>query len=371
MNGFMLMQKRLFSRPSFLIVLLLLPMLIGAIRLGSLGTKGVITIALYSADKELGKDLERNLKTYDKVLNYLYPGSKEEAVEAVSSYRADMAWTVPKDMRERLQEYAETGMVEPSVTVYVREDAVTAHFAMEILEGALYPRMAYEVFADMVRGELGLTDFSDTELQAYYDAAMIDGNLFRMVTPDETDQEITSILLSPMRGICGLWLMICFFAAQFITMKDEKSGVYAGKDKKKAGLLMCFWQLAYALDAFVVFLVSVAVSGLWNGFLRELGCGLLYVITGLLFANLIRIFCGGSEAAFCGIMVLTLLSMVILCPIFIDIPGMRTVQSVLPLYHYLQGIYSMRYALHAWPAYTAVLGLTFAGLSVIYGKSKQ
>ncbi len=368
---FLLMQKRLFSKPSFLIVLLLLPLLIGAIRLGSLGTKGVITIALYSADKELGKNLEGHLKTYDKVLNYLYPKSKEEAVEAVSSYLADMAWTVPKDMSERLREYAETGMVEPAVTVYVREDAITAHFAMEILEGALYPKMSYEVFADMVRGELGLTGFSDQELEAYYDAAVIDGNLFKMVTPDEKDQEIISILLSPMRGISGLWLMICFFAAQFVTMKDEKSGVYAGKDKKKAGILMCSWQLAYALDAFAVFLLSVAVSGLWTGLLRELGCGLLYVITGLLFANVIRILCRGSEAAFCGIMVLTLLSMVILCPIFIGIPGMRAVQSLLPLYHYLQGIYSTRYALNAWPAYTAVLGLVFAGATTLLAKGKQ
>ncbi len=369
--NFLLMQKRLFSKPSFLIVLLLLPLLIGAIRLGTMGNNGVITIAVYSEDKELGKTLEQSLNSYDKVLNYLYPESKEEAVDAVSSYRADMAWTLPKDMGERLREYAETGMVEPAVEVYVREDTVSAHFAMEILEGALYPQIAYEVFADMVRRELGLTGYSDDELQAYYEAAVIDGNLFRMVTPDDQDQELTSILLSPMRGICGLWLMICFFAAQFITMKDEKSGVYAGKDKRKTMFLAFFWQLAYALDAFTVFLASIAVSGLWTGWIRELGCGLLFIVSGLLFANVIRILCGGSEAAFCGIMVLALLTMVILCPIFIGIPGMRAVQSVLPLYHYLQGIYSMRYALHAWPAYTAVLGLMFAGLSVIFGKSKQ
>ena len=341
MNAFLLMQKRLLSRPSFLVVLLLLPLLVGVIRLGTTGESGIVTVAVYTGASDLGREVRQKLKTYGGALRYLDTESEEAARQAVISYRADMAWSLPQDLEEELYAFASDGFVDPVIDVYAREDTVALHFAMEILEGTLYPYIAYDVYREKVLEDLGLSGYTEKDLRETYERARMEGTLFRSMTPDHMETKETGILLAPLRGMAALWLMICTVAAQLYAMEDEKKKLFAGKAKARAFSYKILYQIVYGLDGLLIFWATLLISGLWTRTGRELLCGFLLTGCGLIFANLLRLLCGNREAVFCGAAVLLFFAMLILCPVFLSLSGMEPVQVLLPPYHYLRGIYSL------------------------------
>ena len=161
------------------------------------------------------------------------------------------------------------------------------------------------------------------------------------MTPDHMETKETGILLAPLRGMAALWLMICTVAAQLYAMEDEKWKLFAGKSKGRVIFFKILYQIVYALDGLLIFWATLLISGLWTRTGRELLCGILLTGCGLVFANVLRHFCGNREAVFCGAAVLLFFAMLILCPVFLSLPGMEPVQVLLPPYHYLRGIYSL------------------------------
>ena len=180
-----MLNKRLWKKPSFLLILCIVPILVAGMRLAAQGDSGIVRIALCIENPEapVASQILERLTGKDSVLQYVPCGTGEEAREMVADAQADAAWIFPENLEELLRDRILRGSGEPVVTVVEREDSVALIFTREILSKAMYPYISYKVYEDFVKNDLGL-EIEDGELRQAYEATFIEGSFFQMEYPD-------------------------------------------------------------------------------------------------------------------------------------------------------------------------------------------
>lgn len=102
------MNKRLFRKWSFLLILCLVPLLTAGMRLAAGQESGVLSIALYLPESGdgLSAEIPGRLEGRDGVLRYVACGTEEEARRMVEAFEADAAWIFPEKLEESLRDAA-------------------------------------------------------------------------------------------------------------------------------------------------------------------------------------------------------------------------------------------------------------------------
>lgn len=357
MMWYFLLNKRLFKKMSFLLILCLVPIMVGGMRLVAQEESGIVRIALCmeNPEDELSVSIVDELMNEgNDVIRYVLCEKEDEARKLVTEYEADAAWIFPEDLQKSLQETTHEKEIKPVVTVVQREDNVLMIFTREILCSALYPSFSYKVYENFVRKDMELETVSDEELQEAYDRMLVEGSLFQMVYLDG-QQEVNdyNYLQAPLRGMLAVWLVLCGFAASMYFIQDERKGFFS-RVPVRYRLWAAFGAYAVLLsDAGIVLLVSCKLAGVFTLWYREVLSAVLFVCCTLVFCNLIRLICRSPEKIGSCTAIL-LIGMLVLCPIFINIKKFNAVQYLLPPFYYLRSIHSMYY-LYGMAIYTVVL----------------
>lgn len=351
-----LLQKRLWKRWSFFLLMVLAPLFAAGVGRLSGEPAGIAAVALYlpEGDRTAAEIAERLLDG-ESVLRYLSCHSEAQARALVESGGADAAWIFAEDMEDSLRALAEKRRVRPVVTVVEREDSVPLTLGREILWAAIYPSFVYGVYEGYVREDLGMTEVSDEALRAVYERVSVEGSLFQMVYPDQTpgETEDYNYVQAPLRGILAVWLTFCGLAAALWFMQDEERGVYGkagGMKRLSASYGACAVFLA---DGAVVMLLSVKLSGVFTDWKREVVSCVVFAACVTAFVNLLRLLCRTPLRL--GVLFLPLGAvMLALCPVFLNLQYFRAGKLLLPPWYYLQSVHDARY-LYLMAAYTAVL----------------
>lgn len=335
-------------------ILCMVPLLVAGLRLAAGQESGIATIVLCmkNPSDELSVRVVEQLKEDDSLLRYITCETEEEARGLVESFKADAAWIFPENLQECLQKAAAYKLVEPVVSVVEREDNISLIFSREILCSALYPYFSYEVYADFVRDDLGLT-VDGADLQAAYELVLVEESLFRIEYFDGQAVEEGSYLLAPVRGILALWLVLCGFAASMYFIQDEKRGTFSWMPVKHR-LWMAFGFHAVLLsDAAVILLIACKFAGVFTVWYKELVNAIMFMGCTLVFCNLVRLLCGTLERLGSCIPIL-LMGMAVLCPVFLNVNRFRPLQYLLPPFYYLQATHST-YHLYLMAAYILIM----------------
>ena len=351
-----LLQKRLFKRWSFFLLMALAPLFAAGVGRLSEEPAGIAGIALYLPEGDgMAAEIAGRLFEGESVLRYLPCGSEAEARTLVENGGADAAWIFAEDMEESIRELAERKRIRPVVTVVEREDSVPLILGREILAAAIYPSFSYAVYEGFVRGDLGMTEMSEEELRDVYESVSVEGSLFQMVYPDQTPEEAEDYgyVQAPLRGILAIWLTFCGLASSLWFMRDEEQGVY-GKETGMKRLLASYRVcVVFLADAAVVMLLSVKLAGLFTDWKREVISCVVFVVCVTAFANLLRLLCRAPQRL--GVILLPLGAvMLALCPVFLNLQYFRAGKLLLPPWYYLQSIHNVRY-LCLMAVYTAAL----------------
>ena len=101
---FALMNKRLFKRVSFWLILAAVPLLVLALGLLAQQESGVTTVALYAEDEAdpAAEAILARLTEGKSVMRCVRCDSERETKRLVSTGRADVAWIFPKDLSARI-----------------------------------------------------------------------------------------------------------------------------------------------------------------------------------------------------------------------------------------------------------------------------
>lgn len=355
---YILLNKRLFKKWSFLLILCIVPMLVAGMRLASQQESGIVTIALYMRNPadELSAGIVEQLQSDRDVLRYVVCETEEAARGLVESFQADAAWIFPEDLAGSIQASALRKRVRPVVTVVEREDNVPLTFSREVLCSALYPAFSYAVYEDFVRDDLGLEVDAEELLQAY-ERTLVEGSLFQIEYFDGQAVEDSNYLMAPLRGILALWLVLCGFAASMYYIQDEQRGTFSWMPVRHR-LWMAFGLHAVLLsDAAAVLLIACRLAGIFTVWYKEVANAVLFMGCVLVFCNLVRMVCGTLERLGCCIPIL-LMGMTVVCPVFINVNRFQPLQYLLPPFYYLKATHST-YHIYLMAAYIcAVLAMS-------------
>lgn len=354
----LLLQKRLFHKYSFLLMLIL-PLLFAA-GLGRISKEesGIAVIALYAPEGDvLAKQTQERLLGRDSVFRFLSCASGEEAVELVETGEADAAWLFDGEMTKKLSELARKRRIRPLVQVVERRDSVPLLLAREVLSAVVYPAYSYAVYESYVTEELGFTELEEETIRKTYEGVAAEGSLFQRVWPDGSaaDTETFGYVQAPLRGILAIWLMFLGLAAALFFMQDEARGVYG----RMTGLrrFFAFYGVggAFLLDGTAVLLLCCKFGGVFTGFWREAACAAVFACCALAFSNLLRLLC--RTPARLGALFLPLGAvMLALSPVFMEVQNFRAGKLLLPPCYYLYAIHNNRY-LYLMAVYTLLLVL--------------
>lgn len=359
LTRYYLLNKRLFKKYSFLLILCIVPLLVGGIRLLSQEESGIARVVLCfpNPEDELAIQVADELVRKESIFRYLFCESEEEARRMVVENEADTAWIFTEDLADSLRTVASRKRIGPVVKVVERKDSVSLILSREILSGALYPAFSYAVYEDYVRSDLGLTEVTADELRQAYERTLVEGSLFEMAYLDDGQdtEEDFNYLQAPLRGILSIWLVLCGLAACLYFMQDEEQGVFSRTPVARR-LWASFGVCAVFLsDAVLVVLSACKLAGVFTVWYREVISCILFACATLAFCNLIRLIVHTPERLGSSMLVLTA-GMLVLCPVFINLRGFRVVKYLLPPYYYLLSIHSVRY-LYGMAIYTTVVSV--------------
>ncbi len=364
----LLLSKRLFARPGFLILILLVPLLV--LGMGFVGSKesGIISVALAASDPDdpIAVAVIKRLTENDPLIKFTVYETPSEAEDSVTSAKADAAWIFPAKMQERIDAF----LLSPSADNYVidilqREETIVLRLANERLCGALYSYCSENLYIGYIRENLPeLSDLSDAELLAYYEDTLVDGDLFSFGYVEESGEQKINYLTSPLRGLLYILAVMGGLAAAMFYQKDEESGLVSRipKNERFGFEFIChLLPTAYILAASVI---SLSVSGLGVSLGTEIITALVYSFACAPMCMLVRRLFNKPEwlAVITPLFVILLIA---ICPVFITTNATRPIQIFLAPYYALTGVHNPKYI-----GFTALYAVVLTAVNYLLFKIK-
>lgn len=354
LRWFLMLSKRLYKKPTFVTLLLLLPILIFGYSAAAREDSGIVTIALAMEDSgdSLACGIVQELTAGSPLIRFISCETPERAETLVASGKADGAWIFPADTAGKISRFLTDR--SPIVRVVQREENAILRLAREKLNGTIYRCCAQPLYLDYIRQNApGLASLSDEHLLHYFDGILGNEVLFQFSTVGGKQQTApASYLLSPLRGLLAVMIVLCGMAAAMYFIQDVQSGTFSRIPKSAMPALELGCQAAALLSVGAVSLGSLALCGLWEAWGREIAVMLLYCLCTAAFCMLLRRLCG-SMALMAGLLPVLAAGLLVVCPVFFDIAGLRLLQYLFPPTYYIQAIYSDRYLL-LMPLYALV-----------------
>ena len=357
-----LLTKRLYKKPTFLAILILIPLLVVGYSAVADRDAGMLTVALAGEDDPLTPQVLAQIQSTGQLLRYIECETPAQAEQLVSAGKADAAWIFPEKLQEAIDDFVDSPVEGAGfVRVVQREENVALALAREKLSGVIYTHMAKSYYKDFVRETYPeLKDLTDEELMQYYNDTVMNGELFAFGTEEAVKTETVHYLMSPLRGLLAVVVVLGGMATAMYAIRDQENGTFGQLAAGKQWLPELGGQLAASLDLGAVAYLALLVTGLASNFFAELGTWLLYSVCVAAFCMLLRRLLGSIRGLGTA-MPLLVVGMLLVCPVFFDLGAMRGYQLLLPPTYFINAAYDYRYLLYM-PLFCLACGLLCYGI---------
>lgn len=342
-----MLTKRLYKKATFVVILVLIPVLVLGYSFTTQEDSGMLTVALAREDKDpYALSLLASLDESSQLLRFAECDSPEEAEELVRAGKADTAWILHSNLNEKIARFVQSPTEKNAfITVLVREDDIAQRLAREKLSGAAFSLCARVVYLDYIREHVpGLAHVSQEELLNYFENTFVSGDLFAF---DETDAamanaQTTHYLTAPVRGLLAVVIALCGLATAMYFMEDQRRGTFGWLSRSRQDLAELCCQVVSLVQVSAVALLALLLSGLAANLGRELVVLMLYCLCTASFSALLRRICGNLRVLG-TLLPLLVVVMLVVCPVFFDLDQLRTAQYLLPPTYYIGGVYNSAY----------------------------
>ncbi len=361
------LTKRLYKKPTFLLILVLIPILTFGYGVAAQEDSGMLTVVLAREDDDPMAVAVMEELSQSSELILFKTASAEDAQAQVEAGKADAAWIFTKNMQQKVYEFiAKRSLWNSFVRVIERESNVPVILAREKLSGAVFESCSRAMYLQYLRENVPeLDSTSDETLFGYYDAMAVEGNLFEFATVDGSQPaqkaEDASYLMTPVRGLLAVVAVLCGLATAMYYTADRTRGTFAWISENKLFFVELGCQMVSLLNVCAVTLLSLWAVGQTVGIIRELLQMLLYAMSVALFAMLMRKVFGGLRGLAVALPLLVVV-MLVVCPVFFDLGALRELQYLFPPTYYIHASYSARYF-----GLMGVYALVLLGLNFLLG----
>lgn len=346
---FILLNKRLYKKITYVGILLLIPVLVCLFSLTAKDSGGIVTILLAQEDPQdaLATQIIDTLQR-DALAITFRQASPESAVELVSAGKADAAWIFPADLQQRLRDYIyEEKNSDGFIRVVEREQNVPLRLAREKLSAVMHNQSVQITYLKYVReASAESLEFSDQELLAYLENTNVSGELFAFYDIyGNRRQETANFLTAPIRGLLAVLAAISAIVTAMYYQSDLDRGIFSLLPERHRIFGEFGYQMISSVNILAFVTVALMIAGLSAGIGMELLIFLLYGICCALFGMVLRAVFGGRRSLAVLIPVLTIV-MLAVCPVFFDVGYLRKLQFLLPPTYYINCAYNSQYLIY-------------------------
>lgn len=346
----LLLWKRLYKKPTFLVLLLMIPALVLAYGLTAREDSGLLTVALASEGETPDKLTDTVFAELEEsnVILYIRAQTPEEARSLVEQGKADTAWIFADDLEAKIYKFAAfRSRKNAFITVLEPENRVALKLVREMLSGTLFPHCSEALYLTYVREEVPeLEHLTDAQLLEYYHAMEFSDELFVFTDLEGnlTEEQGNDYLLSPVRGMLAVVVALAGLSTALYYNRDTENGTFAWVPENRLFFVELGCQMISLVNVAAVVLVALALTGPTASMPREILTGLMYCLCVAAFAMLLRRVTFGIRGLG-TVMPLLVVVMLVVCPVFFDLGALRQVQFLLPPTYYIHGTYHSKYLL--------------------------
>lgn len=352
--------KRLCKKHSFLIILLIIPLILPLANMVMQGESGVLKIAVtYEGDRNPGAEaVIEKLKGEKSVLLYKQYETPQKAREAVENGEADSAWIFTENFSDAVQNYARRKRSAPLVTVLQRETSVPLNLACEKLYGAVYPQISYAIYENFT--EKSFSPSAAKAAKDYYENAARGRNVIQTekLHASESASE-TNYLTAPLRGLLSVLVLLSALAATMYYLEDKEKGKFDWLTGEKSVFPAAGMCLAASSLAGAAVLLAIYAGGIYTAFWREVSAMILFVLSSAVFGTFFAAFFK-STVRFGAFLPIIIIGGIALSPIFFHVKAMPLLRVCLPTTYYLKAIHNAEYLIYMVIYIVCVSGFTAA-----------
>ena len=310
---------------------------------------GLLTIGVYIPGSDSGSIyLKENIQETPGSLRYIFYDDEEKLIKDVESQQLSQGWICPENLDSAIEDLATKGRTKNKIEIVIREEGLTHLLGREILSSRVYKMVARQIAVKYISENVynGNPTAEDTyHILDVFDNYGIDGNLFEMGYVDgqaSHDEEATSYLMMPLRGILSLWLLLLAIAASMYYLEDEANGLFVWWHTSfSVGRDFLYYVVIMIVPSIIV-LIGLKYGGVFTNPLREVVALLLYDVTVIALASILREIIKSIKGL--GIVTpILIMASAILSPVFIDFKEGRFLQKFCPTFHYLYCIHDRYY----------------------------
>ncbi len=327
-----MLNKRLYKKPSFVVILALVLVLSALITLSSQEDSGILNIALYAQGGGTSSAIIDELAGEKSIISYTVFDTEEEALAAVEKRDADALWLFPEDTEKAVNDFVRKR--KPIVRVIEYSDNVFLRLSREKLYSKLYTYVSKAVYTDYMNGILDGVKDADI-IESSYDGSIVTDSIIDIKFNNSEDKaEDLDYIAGPMRGMLSVMILISALAALMYFKQDKEKGLFAGTPLSMHAVIEFVYVFIAAANTAVVTLFALGICGLFTSAALELVFMLMYVLMCAVFCTVLGAVT--DRIAVIGAMLpsLTLMTLA-LCPVFLNIKRVKYIQTILPTYHYL------------------------------------
>lgn len=362
---FAMLSKRLYKKPTFLALMVLIPVLVLGYTAISGGESGVITIGLACEGTDaMTRDIFTELQESSQLLNFQICADPQAAESLLRAGKLDAVWIFPENLAEEMEAFVQKPTsANAFIKVLEREDSVALMLSREKLSGVIYPRVTQRVYVRFLRDLAPeLSHLSDEQLLTYYLDTDLSFDLFDFGSTGSQQEEI-SYLRFPLRGLLGILILLCALATQMYYIRDMESGTFAWIGRHRQFLPELGCQMASTLHIAAICLICLAFSGLAGDLGTELLILVMYSLCCGVFAMALRQLCG-TVTLLGSVLPLMIVVALVICPVFFDLGPLRSLQYLLPPTYYINAAYNSRYLMYM-AGYIAITGASTVALQYV------
>lgn len=374
----LLMTKRLMKKPSFIIILVLLPVILVMYRFIITEDDGTIRACVYvpEGSEAFTEKLADNLADAEFSARFYLVDSEDDLYSDVIAGRAEVGYILPKDLKERFL----TKNWDSAVRMVVSDTSQMAPFVNEFVTVVIYTDMMEEYIADYLVNRSGL-ELSDEEIRPIIRENLLkqagSGSLFDIAYRDYYKNEEVSreevmaenYLMKPIRGTVALFVLLAGLAGLVFWFQDNAEGRFKVMSHEKRPVINYGSLLLPTALSAIVGMVCILIAGLCENVFLELLTMLLYVIFVTGVCEIIRVIVPSVNAVCAAIPILAIASY-LCCPILIDLkkvlPVVSYLRKILPPDYYLETFNGT--ALWVLAVATAVVTLVSMGLEKVQNR---
>lgn len=376
---FSLYSKRLFKKPAFVIILLLMPVLTIILSKIIDESDDTLRVGLVQLDDNpVIAEVIKELTSAEKIAQFYVAESEAELKEEILRDETECGFV----FKEGAYESMLTEKNDPVITMYDSSKSTVTDYMKETVFASIFERLSRDRLVTYIDGKDYMKPVDKESRDEYmterYNAYIEEGGVFEVyyTNGDERVQSDTtevagdkSYLKKPIYGFLAIFVMIAALSGAVFYAIDARDGIYKTLSYKERPYVNLVTVVIPTVLALVVSYICVLVCGIGDGALRE---GLKSISYGVILigcANLLRSLIA-NEVILCSVLPMLTVVSFVCCNIIVNtafyFQPIEYIRWFLPANYYLETVKSV-----SGIALTVAIGLVLTVLGIIIDKRKK